>query len=709
MVRNVNNGKWFIFSFLATILVISLIPLSLYLTAQTSPETIENPELEIALNKFSSYEELVTFLKTNVQGGQYALDSRGATLEESNDMWTQPAAAEPAPQPESPKTPTDSQTSGESDYSKTNVQVEGVDEADIVKTDGEYIYIVSGNNLTIVKAYPPEEARVVSKLSFEGSIMGIFINGDRLAVFINDYMLYTLYGGLTIAEETVSTDSSTVDSPEKTVPETGTNAVEPRDVDVPVNGTTTPELISPPTEPMTPPIEPVPFVYEPPTTTVKVYDISNEAEPVQSREFTIDGNYFSSRMIGNYVYVIATMYTLYTETDVALPRIHSNNETEVIEPADIYYYNFTDTSYTFTTIVAVNLANDEQTPTHETIVMGGTSAVYVSTGNIYLTFPDYNWWQEDDTMKTTIQRVRIDKDSITFVASGEVPGYILNQFSMDEYNGYFRIATTINNNNWRTFDQTSTTKNNIYVLDMNLKVVGSLEDLAPGEQIYSTRFMGKRGYMVTFRNIDPLFVIDLSNPTSPKVLGQLKVTGYSGYLHPYDENILIGIGKETIYDAKEDFAWYQGLKISLFDVIDVSNPVEIAKYEIGDRGTDSPILYEHKSLLFDREKNLMVIPVMLAEINESNYPEGVPDNAYGEYVWQGAYVFDISENGIVLRGTITHMDDNQDLLKLRYYFGYDYTVQRSLYIENVLYTISSMKIKMNNLNTLSEINTIELS
>lgn len=703
MVRNVNNSKWFIFTFLATILIISLIPLSLYLIGPTSPEITENPELEIALNKFSSYQELVTFLETNVQGGKYVLDSRGVTSQESNDMWGRPATV-PAPKPESPEAPSDSQNYGDGDYSKTNVQVEGVDEADIVKTDGEYIYVVSGNNLTIVKAYPPpiSEDAIVSKLSFEGSIMGIFINGDKLVVFVNDYMLYTLYGGITIAEETVTNDVSVDGLPEKAVSETGTNSVEPRATDDPVNETTT-------SEPMSPPIEPVPYVYEPPSTSVKVYDISNKAKPDEIREFTIDGNYFSSRMIGDYVYVIATMYTFYTETDVALPRIHSNNETEVIAADDIYYYNFTDTSYTFTTIVAVNIANNEQAPTHETIVMGGTSAVYVSTGNIYLTFPDYNWWQEDDTMKTTIQRVKIDKGSITFVASGEVPGYILNQFSMDEYDGYFRIATTLNNNNWRTFDQTSTSKNNVYVLNMSLKVVGSLEDLAPGEQIYSTRFMGERGYMVTFRNIDPLFVLDLSDPKSPKVLGQLKVTGYSGYLHPYNENILIGIGKETIYDAKEDFAWYQGVKISLFDVSDVSKPVEIAKYEIGDRGTDSPILYEHKSLLFDREKNLMVIPVTLAEINESNYPEGIPDNAYGEYVWQGAYVFDISENGILLKGTITHMDNNQDLLKREYYFGYDYTVQRSLYIENVLYTISSMKIKMNNLDTLSEINTIELS
>jgi uncharacterized secreted protein with C-terminal beta-propeller domain len=263
----------------------------------------------------------------------------------------------------------------------------------------------------------------------------------------------------------------------------------------------------------------------------------------------------------------------------------------------------------------------------------------------------------------------------------------------------------------RTFAAEETTRNNVYVLDMNLNIVGKLEDLAPGEQIYSARFMGNRCYVVTFRNIDPLFVIDLANPAAPKVLGELKVTGYSGYLHPYDENHIIGIGKETDYDATEDFAWYQGVKISLFDVSDVSNPVEIDKFEIGDRGTDSPILYDHKSLLFDKEKNLLVIPVAVAEIDENNYPDGVPDWAYGNYVWQGTYVFDISLDGIELRGRITHMDDSTIAGdKYRYYYEYaNYIVQRAFYMDNVLYTISSMKVKMNNLQTLAEINELDIS
>jgi uncharacterized secreted protein with C-terminal beta-propeller domain len=156
-------------------------------------------------------------------------------------------------------------------------------------------------------------------------------------------------------------------------------------------------------------------------------------------------------------------------------------------------------------------------------------------------------------------------------ASGRVSGSVLNRYSMDEYEGYFRIATTTG---WGT-----SSLNRVYVLDGTLSVAGALENLAQGERIYSARFMGNRCYLVTFRQVDPFFVIDLSDPSQPKLLGELKITGYSDYLHPYDENHIIGIGKET------DAGLYQGLKISLFDVSDVSNPKEIAKYEIGEERT----------------------------------------------------------------------------------------------------------------------------
>jgi inhibitor of cysteine peptidase len=278
----------------------------------------------------------------------------------------------------------------------------------------------------------------------------------------------------------------------------------------------------------------------------------------------------------------------------------------------------------------------------------------------------------------------------------------LNQFSMDEYQGYFRIATTTG---WME-------QNNVYVLDSDLKVVGKLEGLAPGEKIYSARFMGNRAYLVTFKKIDPLFVVDLKDPENPIVLGELKIPGFSDYLHPYDENHIISVGKNAVDEGS--FAWYQGVKIALFDVSDPGNPVEISEYSIGDRGTDSYVLSDHKAFLFSISKNLLVIPISLAKIDESKYPEGVPPNAYGDFVWQGAYVFNVSlENGFVFKGGITHMENNVDYYSYSPYSAYypystDYLVKRSLYIGDVLYTISDKLIKMNNLDDLSQINEVAL-
>jgi len=242
----------------------------------------------------------------------------------------------------------------------------------------------------------------------------------------------------------------------------------------------------------------------------------------------------------------------------------------------------------------------------------------------------------------------------------------------------------------------------------DLNIVGSVEDLAPGERIHSARFMGEKGYLVTFEIIDPLFVIDLQDPENPEVLGELKITGYSDYLHPYDENHLIGIGKETVEAEEGDFSWFQGVKISLFDVSDVSNPQEIDKHEIGHRGTESPVLWDHKAFLFDKARNLMVIPVCVAEIDEAEYPDGVPPWAYGKPVWQGAYVFHVSPTGVTPRGRITHFDAPPDE-GAYYYCHSSLSVKRSLYIDDVLYTISEARIKMNSLENLDYINEVELS
>ena len=588
------------------------------------------------ISKFSSYWELENFVKTNAQ--------------QKTTVWRNDALFEAPSAPAEAGGDVSISAFSDGDYSATNIQVAGVDEADIVKTDGEYVYVVSGNKTIIVEAYPPEQAQALSEIEIEGRVIAIFINGDRLVVFGEEtpYYPYYDYDMPAVREE---------------------SAISEYDI--------------------------MPYVS--PKVLIKVYDVSNRENPQLQRELSADGQYVSSRMIGDYAYVVINEPVYEEDDGVNLPRIYSEGTEKEIPATDIYYSGVADYYYMYSTIIAVNIQDDNQEPTYETILLGASSNLYVSTNNIYLTFPV---WGRDvgDSQKTSIHRIHIQGSVMNYTASGEVPGMVLNQFSMDEYDDHFRVATT-------TRDETS--RNNVYVLNMSLNITGSLEDLAPGETIYSARFMGERGYLVTFKQIDPLFVIDLSDPYNPEKLGELKITGYSDYLHPYDENHIIGIGKETT-DAGE-FAWHQGVKISLFDVTDVSSPQEISKLEIGDRGTESPVLQDHKAFLFDRARNLLVMPILEARVDVSEYPEGVPSWAYGEPVWQGAYVFNVSlDQGIQVKGRITHIEDPADFKEGYYYYYSPFAVERSLYIGDVLYTISQAKIKMNSLENLDYINEVEL-
>jgi inhibitor of cysteine peptidase len=246
-------------------------------------------------------------------------------------------------------------------------------------------------------------------------------------------------------------------------------------------------------------------------------------------------------------------------------------------------------------------------------------------------------------------------------------------------------------------------------LNMSLAVVGKLENLATGENLHSARFMGDKCYLVTFIKTDPLFVIDLSQPAYPKVLGLLKIPGYSDYLHPYDENHIIGVGKETVEASEGDFAWYQGLKLSLFDVSNVNEPKQLSKYVIGDRGTDSPVLSDPKAFLFDKSRNLLVIPVDLAVIDKSAVAPG--PSAYGTFVWQGVYVFRLTLNdGFVLSGTVTQMENNVTSQNGNYYWmNSDYWINRALYIGNTLYTVSNARVQLNSLENLALIAKVDLS
>ncbi len=521
------------------------------------------------------------------------------------------------------------------DYSGTNIQVEGVDEADIVKTDGGYIYIAKGKSVLIVKAYPAEEAQLLTEIDVGLTVQDLYVAGDKLVVF---------------------------------------SYVEPYTA---VFDAVMPE-----------------YENEKPKTRVEVYDIRDRSSPEPERTLTIDGLYFDSRLIGDYVYSIVTNPAYIDDDTVVLPTIRDGKAWCVVEARDVWYPNVTRGRLSYYTVTAFDVQDPEAEVNAETFLLDTGTSLYVSMENLYIV--SYNWAEG-----SVITKIGIDGGGITFRANGTVPGYVLNQFSMDEHDGYFRVATT--SNGWRRGGG----GNGVYVLDEALNTVGSLENLAPGEEIYSARFMGDRCYLVTFKKVDPLFAIDLSDPENPAVLGKLKIPGYSDYLHPYDEDTLIGVGKETEEAREGDFAWYQGIKISLFDVSDVENPRELAKIEVGDRGSDSQALYDHHAFLFSRERNLLVIPILEAQIDEDDFAGDVPPNFYGDFVYQGAYVFDISRDGIELRGRVTHIDDDS-LLKSGFRFESEYEVERSLYIEDNLYTISQGRLKINDLGTLEEVKTIEL-
>ena len=557
------------------------------------------------MKSFTSFSEMEAFLQRGLSSGYR--ESYGIMM----DNFALKAGAASA---------------GTQEYSTTNVQVAGVDEMDIIKTDGQFIYAVSGHTVYIISAFPAENATILSEITFNGSYSPeIYVSGDRLVVIGNDYRIYLL-SQLTYG---ISNDAARIYLP-----------------------------------------------YYSNTGFVKVYDITDRANPTLVKDIFINGSVTGSRMVGDYVYLVANKPAMiyYSDPVVDLPSFVCNNITTTIDATEVKYVDAIENYYNFITVMAININDASQQPTTETFLAGSSSTMYVSTENMYLvaysayfrSFIVANEWSE----QTLIYRLHFANEAITVEASGAVPGGVLDQFSMDEHDGYFRIATT---------DWTSNgTKNNIFVLNMNMEIVGSIENIAPGERIYSSRFMGDWCYLVTFRQVDPFYVIDLSSPTTPEIIGILKIPGYSSYLHPLGDSYVIGVGKEG-----------SNLKLSLFDVSNVSEPREVAKFQLDYAYSDSEALNDHKAFLFDEQKGLLVLPVSWNSGRDWTYS-------------QGAYVFNLTvDGGFVLKGIVNHqLNTNMS--------SWDYAVRRSLYIGNTLYTLSSEKLVMNDLASLALINVVEL-
>jgi len=509
-------------------------------------------------------------------------------------------------------------------YSKTNVQVKEVDEADIIKTDGENIYVVTGSCMHILKAYPAAEAQVLSTMRFAGNPTALYISGDRVVLIATDYW---------------------------------TRPFSPCKTGV-CNG----------------------YSFSTERTLVYIFSVQDPKNPQLVREVDIDGSYTTSRMIGTRLYFVTGTQIPYDLDTLELPTIHDDHGG--ISTPPVYGFNTTDQAYAFSTVGSLDAAGSSPVPATSFLV-GTAGTVYVSPSTLYIAVPDRA--RDRVPPSTTIHAFAIDNGKITYAAGGKVDGTLLSQYSLDEYDGNLRVATTVTTSSWQL---NGGRYSKITVMDKNLATIGSLPDIEPGERIYAARFMGDRLYLVTYRQTDPLFVIGLADPKHPVILGSLQLPGFSNYLHPYDAGHLIGIGRESADGP---------LKMALFGVADVNNPVLIATESLGGPGSTSPVLDDPKAFLFDREKDLLVLPVQL-QGEYSCLPGGscTPPTS-----WNGAYVYGVNPaTGFSLKGKVRHSSSSYPMAQFQ--------VRRSLYINDVLYTMSDAKIVMSDLNrSLEQVNEVD--
>ena len=525
--------------------------------------------------------------------------------------------------------------------SETNTQVKNVDESDIVKVDDKYIYYVSENKVVIIDAQTAETSDKIAEINYKDVNFyprEIYVKNQKMVVIGNEY-------DNSCKTEIINTDDTTI-----------------TDKEIAQNNK--------------------------PKSGMIIYDISNIKEPKEIRRVMIEGSYISSRMIDDNIYYVASKY-------IATSNIQRNKiedldedkykpvyqdtavgqEEKCINYDSIYCFaEIQDASYLM--LAGLNINNNEEADIRT--FLGAGQYVYASEKNMYIATNQMTYGEGYEVLggTTHLLKIGLNNGKFSFKAENTVDGQVNNQFSMDESENEnietFRIATTIGNI-WVD----KTTANNLYILNDKLEEIGKVENFGKEEKIYSVRYVGDKAYVVTFKQTDPLFVIDLSNSETPQILGELKIPGYSTYLHPYDETHLIGFG----YDTKEDGTRVttNGLKMAMFDISDFNNPQELFKIAIGDsKYTYSELLYNHKVLLFSKEKNIIAIPLYSSSGRKTNSRAAI-------------YNIDL-EKGFSLKGEIANVTDK-----------YDENVKRIVFANNTYYTLSNALVKVANMDTLEVI------
>lgn len=458
---------------------------------------------------------------------------------------------------------------GGKDYSTTNLQMEGVDESDIAKIDGSYIYTVEDKYIVITDIRDGKLEEVTRFLPKDcgaaDRVMEIYVDGDQLILVVQGY-------------ETSLGESSKAGS-DKETSDKETKDEENSDKENPDEETAVSDVA-----------EDGAFCYEmngKSTTQIQVYSIVDRRNPEFEGRLIQDGYYNTSRKIGDVVYLF-TQYHMtsdvvgYAEEEYTsvIPKVNG----EKVAAGEIYLPESSGESGILVSSLDVNKPDKVL---DSKLVISGYAQTYISKDALYLYEEDY-----DGAMITNIAKFALDEGRISGVAATAVRGYVRDTFAINASDGYLRVLTT----DYSTEDEV----NALYILDENMKLTGQLTGIAPGEEIYAARFMGNTGYFVTYRNTDPLFTVDLSDPAKPEIIGELKVTGFSEYLHFWDDTHLLGIG----YESDEKTGNIENIKISMFNIENPGEVIEEAKLVLKDVDY-SEALYDYKSVIISKDKNLI--------------------------------------------------------------------------------------------------------
>lgn len=473
---------------------------------------------------------------------------------------------------------------GGKDYSTTNLQMEGVDESDIAKIDGSYIYTVEDKYIVITDIRDGKLEEVTRFLPKDcgaaDRVMEIYVDGDQLILVVQGYET-SLDGNSKAGSDKETSDKETSDKETK---DEENSDKETAVSDVAKDGA---------------------FCYKmngKSTTQIQVYSIVDRKNPEFEGRLIQDGYYNTSRKIGDVVYLF-TQYNMTSDVTSYVDKKHGVEDLkegngvsslaeavipkvngEKVAAGEIYLPESSGESGILVSSLDVNKPDKVL---DSKLVISGYAQTYISKDALYLYEEDY-----DGAMITNIAKFALDEGRISGVAATAVRGYVRDTFAINASDGYLRVLTT----DYSTEDEV----NALYILDENMKLTGQLTGIAPGEEIYAARFMGNTGYFVTYRNTDPLFTVDLSDPAKPEIIGELKVTGFSEYLHFWDDTHLLGIG----YESDEKTGNIENIKLSMFNIENPGEITEEAKLVLKDVDY-SEALYDYKSVIISKDKNLI--------------------------------------------------------------------------------------------------------